>query len=101
MVKSYCASDVSRMVTGAALDIRFDPRTVRGDEGLDAIAGLIKAFVIMGGCFMQPDIADKEVLKKAMECPEEYRTLSVRVSGWNARFVTLDRKWQKMIIDSR
>ncbi len=101
LVKSYCAGDVSRMVTGAALDIRFDPQTVKGEEGLDAISGLIKAFVLMGGCFMQPDIADKEVLKRAMEHPEEYRTLSVRVSGWNARFVTLNKSWQQMVIDSR
>ena len=29
---------------------------------------------------------------------EDYQNLSVRVSGWNARFVTLNREWQDMII---
>ena len=33
------------------------------------------------------------------EHPEEYKTLSVRVSGWNARFVTLNKEWQDMIIE--
>ncbi|MBO4547714.1 MAG: hypothetical protein J5758_00710, partial [Abditibacteriota bacterium] len=60
LLTSYCRSGLGRMVTGAALDLRLDPQTVRGDRGLEAIAGLIKAFVLMGGCFMQPDIADTE-----------------------------------------
>ena len=47
---------------------------------------------------MQLDIADTELLKKAQEHPEDYQNLSVRVSGWNARFVTLCKEWQDMII---
>jgi formate C-acetyltransferase len=47
---------------------------------------------------MQLDIADAGLLKKAQEHPEEYQNLSVRVSGWNARFVTMSREWQDMII---
>jgi len=41
---------------------------------------------------------DAAVLRAAQQDPAAYKTLSVRVSGWNARFVTLDREWQKMII---
>ena len=43
---------------------------------------------------MQMDVIDNEVLKRAKEHPEEYQTLAVRVSGWSARFVTLEEKWQ-------
>ena len=50
---------------------------------------------------MQLDITDTELLKKAQENPEDYATLSVRVSGWNARFVTLNKQWQDMIIAQR
>jgi pyruvate-formate lyase len=42
---------------------------------------------------------DASLLRRAQECPEDYQTLSVRVSGWNARFVTLCREWQEMVID--
>ena len=42
---------------------------------------------------------DAAVLRRAQEHPEDYKTLSVRVSGWNARFITLDREWQEMIIE--
>ena len=47
---------------------------------------------------MQPDVVDASVLRQAQEHPEDYTTLSVRVSGWNARFVTLDKQWQDMVI---
>ena len=48
---------------------------------------------------MQIDTTDKELLRAAQRHPENYQNLSVRVSGWNARFVTLSREWQDMIIE--
>ena len=48
---------------------------------------------------MQIDVIDNEILKQAQQNPQDYQTLSVRVSGWNARFVTLNKEWQDMIID--
>ena len=98
VIRSYCKADLTRMVTGAALDIRLLPGDVKGEEGLDALCALMRGFVALGGFFMQPDIADAAVLREAQEHPEDYGTLSVRVSGWNARFVTLNREWQDMII---
>ena len=60
---------------------------------------MFRTFVALGGFFMQTDVIDAAVLEAAREHPEEYKTLSVRVSGWNARFVTLNREWQDMIIE--
>lgn len=98
VIKSYCKSDLKRTVSGAALDIKLLPSSISGENGVEAISSLIKGFVTLGGHFMQLDIADTELLKKAQEHPEDYQNLSVRVSGWNARFVTLNREWQDMII---
>ena len=47
---------------------------------------------------MQTDVIDADVLKAAQENPEQYKTLSVRVSGWNARFITPKKEWQDMVI---
>ena len=47
---------------------------------------------------MQLDVADAALLRDAQAHPENYQTLAVRISGWNARFVTLDRQWQEMVI---
>ena len=43
-------------------------------------------------------MADTALLRDAQEHPENYQTLAVRISGRNARFVTLDRQWQEMVI---
>lgn len=101
VIKSYCKADLKRMVSGAALDIKLLPVCVKGEAGTNAIVSLILGFCLLGGHFMQLDIADTELLKKAQEHPEDYATLSVRVSGWNARFVTLNKQWQDMIIAQR
>ncbi len=98
VIKSYGKTGLNRMVSGAALDIKLLPPVVRGESGIIAIASLIKGFVMLGGHFMQLDIADTDLLVEAQKHPEDYQNLSVRVSGWNARFVTLNKEWQDMII---
>jgi pyruvate-formate lyase len=99
LIKSYCKADLSRLTNGTALDVKLFPATVSGEEGTAALCALIRGFVALGGYFMQLDCIDAEVLKEAQRHPENYKTLSVRVSGWNARFVTLDENWQRMIIE--
>ena len=99
VIKSYCKADLVKQVSGAALDIRLHPTSVSGENGIAALVGLYKTFLTMGGYFMQTDVLDSSVLLDAREHPEQYKTLSVRVSGWNARFVTLCKEWQDMIIE--
>ena len=99
IIRSYCKSNLKRTVSGAALDIKLLPAYANSESGVSAIIALIKGFVMLGGHFMQLDIADAELLKKAQEHPEDYQNLSVRVSGWNARFVTMNKEWQDMIIE--
>ncbi len=99
VICSYCRADLSEMTNGAALDLKLLPSVVKGDAGISAMIALLKGFVRLGGFFFQPDVADAKILHEAQKHPENYQTLSVRVSGWNARFVTLDRDWQQMIIE--
>ena len=99
IIRSYCKPDLSALATGAALDIRLLPSAVKGEEGVETIVSLMRGFVALGGFFMQPDVVDASVLRAAQENPENYQTLSVRVSGWNARFVTMSKTWQDMVIE--
>ncbi len=98
MIRSYSRADMRLQVTGAALDCKLLPSSVAGEDGLYALMAILRGFVTEGGFFMQPDVADAQILHDAQEHPENYQTLSVRVSGWNARFVTLCRAWQDMVI---
>ena len=98
IIRSYCKLGLERTATGAALDVKLTPSSVKGEDGLNAVINLLKGFVTLGGFFMQLDVADAAILHEAQAHPEDHQTLSVRVSGWNARFVTLNKEWQDMII---
>lgn len=76
----------------------FSP-TPCGENGIAALKALLRGFVQLNGCFMQLDTVDAQTLREAQRDPETYKTLSVRVSGWNARFITLEKEWQSMIIE--
>lgn len=93
IIKSHCKADLAKQHTGAALDI-----SLIGGGDVSAISGLIMGFVALGGFFMQIDVSDRKILEEAQKHPENYPNLAVRVSGWSARFVTLSREWQDMII---
>lgn len=98
IIRSYCKLPLKKTVTGAALDLKLLPSSVQGENGLQALIALMHGFTELGGYFMQPDIINADILREAQVHPENYKTLSVRVSGWNARFVTLNEEWQNMII---
>lgn len=99
VIRSYCKMNLKRMVSGAALDLKLMPSAVNNETGLQALVALIRGFVALGGHFMQSDVADAQLLRDAQKHPENYPHLSVRISGWNARFVTLTKDWQDMVIN--
>ena len=99
IIRSHCAAGLSRLTCGTALDIKLEPGCARGEKGLEGIRALMRGFIALGGFFMQIDVIDNDVLRDAQKHPENYPTLSVRISGWSARFVTLDEHWQRMIIE--
>ncbi len=99
MLKSYCKLDFRKLPNCGPLDMKLHPSAVKGEEGIQAIISLNKALVDLGGCFLQINVIDKETLLDAQAHPENHKNLSVRVSGWNARFATLDKHWQDMVIN--
>jgi len=98
VIKSHCSVDYRRLPCGTALELKLHPGSVQGEAGLKALMGLSRTFVELGGLFMQIDVVDTELLRDAQEHPDKYPNLSVRVSGWSARFATLSREWQDLII---
>jgi pyruvate-formate lyase len=99
VIRSFGKCALEQQVSGAALDIKLYPATVQGENGVGVLAALLRGFLQVGGYFLQLDVVDAAILRRAQAHPEQYKTMSVRVAGWNARFVTLDREWQEMIIE--
>ena len=65
----------------------------------EIVASLFTTFFEQGGHIFQGNVTDVEELRKALEAPEQYGHLIVRVGGYSARFVTLPRELQDDIIN--
>jgi len=98
LLRSSCKVDYTRLSGSTAVQLRLSAESMRGADGLNGYVSLMKGFIREGGFFLQTDVLDKEELRRAQENPDAYRNLSVRVSGWSARFVTLNKEWQEMVI---
>ena len=98
-IKSYCRMDFTRTPNGATLELKMLPGSLRGEAGVEALVTLMKTFVDLGGFYLSIDVIDSEMLRDAQRHPENYPNLSVRISGWSARFATLCKEWQDMIIN--
>ena len=59
----------------------------------------VKTYFDLGGMQMQMNVVTSEMLRDAMAHPENYRNLIVRISGYNAYFVTLNRDMQLELIE--
>jgi pyruvate-formate lyase len=99
VVKSHCSLGLERLANGTALDLKMLPSAVRGETGLQALVALMRTFIKLGGIFLHVNVVDNRTLREARAHPERHAGLTVRVSGWSARFATLNQEWQDMIIN--
>ncbi len=97
-VKSVASMGQEVLHEGALFNLRFDPKGVEGERGLNIIEGVIKTFFQDGGEHIQINVVDNETLKKAQEDPENYKGLMVRVAGYMAYFTELDKSAQDAIV---
>ena len=98
VIRSHTGLDLVRLANGTALELKLHPSAVQGEEGLRGLVELMRTFLRLGGFFLQIDVVGNDTLRDAQAHPERYPNLAVRVSGWSARFVTLDSEWQELII---
>ena len=97
-VKSVASMGQEDFHDGALFNLRFDPKGVQGEGGLNIIEGIIKTFFEDGGEHIQINVVDNETLKKAQVDPDSYKGLMVRVAGYMAYFTELDKSAQDTII---
>ena len=83
---------------GTLLNQRFLPSILDGEESLDNLVHLIRAYFKLNGHHMQFNIVDSQTLRKAQAAPDEYKDLLVRVAGYSDYFVDLDKYHQEEII---
>ena len=65
----------------------------------EIVASLFMTFFEQGGQIFQGNMTDVKELIKALDAPDQYKHLIVRVGGYSARFVNLKRELQEDIIN--
>ena len=59
---------------------------------------MVKNFIDRGGHQLQLNTVNLDKLLDAQKHPEKYRQLVVRIWGWSAYFVELDKEYQDHVI---
>jgi len=80
------------------LNMKFHPTALKGRQGARNLLSLIKTYFDLGGYHVQFNCVSAETLQEAQLHPEEHQELIVRVAGFSAYFVTLDKDVQDDII---
>ena len=97
-IKSMSKLDQRNATTGTLYNIKFDPAIIKGEPGIDILESIIKTYFDIDGEHIQINIVDEETLRDAQRNPSEYANLMVRVAGYSAYFIELNRDVQEALI---
>jgi pyruvate formate-lyase/glycerol dehydratase family glycyl radical enzyme len=99
-LRDVAALKPEHMTNNVAFNVKIVPGATDSHGTIvDRIASYVKTFFDLGGMQMQFNIVTSATLRDAMKHPENYRNLLVRISGYNAYFVTLNRDMQRELIE--
>lgn len=98
VIESFTANDMSRNMNGGPLTLEFASSIFSSEESMKKVAELLKYFVERGGHQLQLNAVNLDTMKAAQKNPELYKNLVVRIWGWSAYFVELDREFQDHVM---
>ena len=81
---------------GSVQNMKFTPRMMKEDEA--KVRAMWRTYFKKGGCQLMVTCVNPGELEDAMVHPENHRDLIVRVAGYSAVFVNLDRHVQEELL---
>lgn len=97
-VNSVSKPDYTKVACGSVVNKKFSPSMFTPEKRKKLMA-LIKTYFKKGGQELQINATLRETLIDAIEHPEKYQNLVVRVSGFSAFYVTLKKDVQLDILN--
>ena len=99
-IKDVARLDPRHINNNMAFNVKVVPSSSDTREStVNHMFSYVKTYFQLGGMQMQMNVVNSDTLRDAMAHPENYRNLLVRISGYNAYFVTLNRDMQMELIE--
>jgi len=98
-IKDVSRLDPVSMNNNIAFNVKVTPSAKDSHEStVNHLCAYAKAYADLGGMQMQFNVVSSDTMRAAMADPERYIDLMVRISGYNAYFVSLDKELQLELI---
>lgn len=98
VIYSFTKHNFKETINGGPLTLEFASSMFGDEDDIKKVAMLVKAFINMGGHQLQLNAVNSGKMLDAQLHPEKYRQLVVRIWGWSAYFVELDKEYQDHVI---
>ena len=98
VIASMTKQDFTRVINGGPLTLELHSSVFDDPESTQKVAYLVKTYIDRGGHQLQMNKVNTGMLLDAQKNPEKYRHLIVRIWGWSAYFVELDKEYQDHVI---
>ncbi len=99
-IQSIAGLDHLKMPNNIPFNVKLVPHgNETHAETLDNFTSYLQSYFELGGMQWQFNVITTDVMRDAMENPDDYRWLVVRISGYNAYFTKLNKNMQVELIE--
>ena len=98
VVASMTKQHFFNAMNGGPLTLEFHQSIFSDEDGIEKVGLLVKNFIDRGGHQLQLNTVNIDTMLDAQKHPENHRQLVVRIWGWSAYFVELDKEYQDHVI---
>jgi formate C-acetyltransferase len=99
-IRDVARLDPASMPNNMAFNVKVVPSPEESHaQAVGHLFDYARTYFDLGGMQMQLNVVDSATLRHAMSHPGQHRDLMVRISGYNAYFVTLNRELQEELVE--
>lgn len=98
VISSFSKQNFSNAINGGPLTLEFHGAMFNDEDSIEKVAKLVKSYIDMGGHQLQLNAVNAAAMKDAQLHPENHTQLVVRIWGWSAYFVELDKEYQDHVL---